>query len=159
AVVARCAFTSALGGRPSAPGPRRSAPGAPNKKPPVASGAAGGGRSASAGTLEEALELPAPDGVLQLADGLGLDLPDPLAGDLEDPADLLERVGVAVAQAVPQLDDLALAVGQGLEHLVGLLLEHLLGGGVDRALGGLVLDEVAEVAVLALADRAVEADR
>ena len=53
----------------------------------------------------------------------------------------------------------ALAVGQGLEHLVDLLLEHLLGRGVDRALGGLVLDEVAEVAVLALADRAVERDR
>ena len=97
--------------------------------------------------------------MLQLADGLGLDLADALAGDLEDPADLFERVGVAVADAVAQLDDLALAVGQRLEHLLDLVLEHLLRGGADRALGRLVLDEVAEVAVLALADRAVEADR
>jgi hypothetical protein len=64
--------------------------------------------------------------MLQLADGLGLDLPDALAGDLEDAADLFERVGVAVADAVAQLDDLALAVGQRLEHLLDLVLEHLL---------------------------------
>src|SRR3954471_6014905 len=93
--------------------------------------AAGGVGPGLAGTLEEALELSAPDRVLQLADRLGLDLADPLAGDLEDPADLLEGVGVAVAQAVAELDDLALAVGQGLQHLVDLLLEHLLGRRVD----------------------------
>src|SRR3954464_2653523 len=67
-------------------------------------------RPGSAGTLEEPLELPAPDGMLQLADRLGLDLADPLAGDLEDPAHLFEGVGVAVAQAVAELDDLALAI-------------------------------------------------
>jgi hypothetical protein len=42
--------------------------------------------------LEEALELAGPDGVLELADGLGLDLPDALAGDLEDLADFFQRV-------------------------------------------------------------------
>jgi hypothetical protein len=52
------------------------------------------------------------DRVLQLADRLRLDLADALAGDLEDPADLLEGVGVAVADAVAELDDLALAEGQ-----------------------------------------------
>jgi hypothetical protein len=55
--------------------------------------------------------------VLELADGLGLDLADALAGDLEDPADLLERVGVAVADAVAELDDLALAEGQRVEDV------------------------------------------
>ncbi len=60
--------------------------------------------------IQETFQLPGADRVLQLADGLGLDLPDPFAGDLEDPADLFEGVGVAVANAVPQLDDLALAV-------------------------------------------------
>src|SRR5207248_8667790 len=59
-------------------------------------------RPGSAGTLEEPLELPAPDGMLQLSDRLGLDLADPLAGDLEDPAHLFEGVGVAVAQAVAE---------------------------------------------------------
>src|SRR5205823_2111659 len=36
---------------------------------------------------------------------------------------------------------------------------HFLGGGADRRFGAVILDEVAEVAVFALADRAVEADR
>jgi len=38
--------------------------------------------------------------VLQLAHRLGLDLPDPFAGDREDLADLFQRVGVAVGQPV-----------------------------------------------------------
>src|SRR5262249_37073424 len=131
--------------------------GRPTKKNPGRLGVRGlVGRSARA--LEEALELSAPHGVLELADGLGLDLADAFARHLEDAADLLEGVGVAVAEAVAELYDLALAVGQGLQDLVDLLLEHLLGGGVDRALGRLVLDEVAEVAVLALADGPVQRD-
>src|SRR5262249_49182649 len=109
--------------------------------------------------VEEALELPAANGMLQLADGLGLDLPDALARDLEDPADLLQRVSVAVAQAVAELDDLTLPVRQGLEHLVDLVLEHLLGGRLHWRLGGVILDEIAEVAVLALANRPIKADR
>src|SRR5688500_12062466 len=63
-------------------------------------------------TVQNPLELPAPHRVLQLADGFGLDLADAFPGDLEDAADLFQRVGVAVAQAVSQLDDLPLAVGQ-----------------------------------------------
>ena len=58
--------------------------------------------------------------MLELSDGFGFDLSDALAGDFEDAADLFERVGVAVADAVTQsrrgrltvLDDLALAVRQ-----------------------------------------------
>src|SRR4051794_19575751 len=109
--------------------------------------------------VEEAFEVPAADGVLQLPDRLRLDLANPLAGHLEDPADLFERVGVAVAQAVAELDDLALAVRQRLEDAVDLVLEHLLRRRVDRRLDAVVLDEVAEVAVLALADGPIEADR
>src|SRR5437868_14364066 len=67
-------------------------------------------------SLEEALELPRPDRMLQLPDRLRLDLADALARHLEDPADLLQRVGVAGADPVAQLDDLALAERQGLEH-------------------------------------------
>src|ERR1035437_2835314 len=108
--------------------------------------------------LQEPLELAGADGVLELANGLGLHLADALARDLEDPPDLLQRVGVAVADAVAELDDLALAVGEGLEHFLDAVLEHLGAGGLDGVLGRLVLDEVAEVAVLALADGPVEAD-
>ncbi len=100
----------------------------------------------------------AADGVLKLADGFGFDLADALAGDLEDAADFFEGVGVAVADAVAELDDLALAVGQRLEHLLDFVLEHLLGGDFDGVVGLLVLDEVAEVAVFRFADRAVEGD-
>jgi len=70
-----------------------------------------------------------------------------------------ERVRVPVAQPVPQLDDLALAVRQRLQDVLDLVLEHLVGRRVHRGLDRVVLDEVAEVAVLALPDRAVEADR
>ena len=55
------------------------------------------------GLVQESLELPGADGVLELADGLGLDLADALAGDLEDPPDLLQGVGVAVTYAVAEL--------------------------------------------------------
>src|SRR5207302_2450800 len=120
----------------------------PTKKPPDARGVRGLAWE-STRAFEEPLELSASHRMLEFPDGLGLDLADPLARDLEDPADLLEGVGVAVPEPVAELDDLALAIGQGLEDLVDLLLEHLLGGGVDRALGGFILDEVAEVAVLA----------
>ena len=51
------------------------------------------------GTVDEALEFAGTDGVLEFADGLGFDLPDTLAGDFEDPADLFERVSVAVTDA------------------------------------------------------------
>src|SRR5262249_41556870 len=114
--------------------------------------------SASQPAVEEALELAAADGMLQLAYGLGLDLADPLARHLEDAAHLLQRVGVAVAETVTQLDDLPLAVGQRLQHLLDLVLEHLLRRGLHRRFGRVVLDEVAEIAVLAFADRPIQAD-
>ena len=62
--------------------------------------------------IEEAFELAAANRVLQFANRLCLDLADALAGDLEDSADFLERVCVAVADAVTQFDNFAFAVGQ-----------------------------------------------
>src|SRR5215475_12162197 len=92
---------------PEAPGPWG---GRPTKKNPGRSSVRGlAGRSARA--FEESFELSAPHGVLELADGLGLDLADAFARHLEDAADLLKGVGVAVAEAVAELDDLAFAVG------------------------------------------------
>ena len=63
--------------------------------------------------VEEARQLARPDRVAELADRLGLDLTDALAGHAEGQAHLLEGVGVAVTDAVPELDDLALAEGEG----------------------------------------------
>src|ERR1043166_6783068 len=125
------------------------------KKPPAFWPAVGCSRLslAVAEAVEEALQLPAADGMLQLADCLPLDLPHPFARHLEDTAYLFERVGVTIPEAVAELDDLALAVGQRLEDVVDLVLEHLLGRGADGRFSPVVLDEVAEVAVLAFADR------
>src|SRR5580704_3268853 len=97
--------------------------------------------------------------MLQLADRLGFDLADPLAGDFEDAAHLFQGVGVAVSEAVTQFDDFPLAISERLEDNVDLVLEHLLRGRVDRAVAPFVLDKVAEIAVLALADGPIEADR
>src|SRR5262249_59779984 len=71
--------------------------------------------------VEEALELATSHRMLELAYRLGFDLADAFAGHLEDAAHFFQRVRVAVAQAVPQFNDLALAVRQGFQHLVNLV--------------------------------------
>ena len=63
---------------------------------------------------------------------------------------------MAVLQAEAQADDLALALGQAVEHLRQLLLQHAERGGVGRHHGGVVLDEVAQLGVLLLADGRLE---
>src|SRR5437660_3195731 len=50
---------------------------------------------------------------LELLERVVLDLPDPLTGDVERAADLLERVGPLAGQPEAHLDHLALALGQG----------------------------------------------
>src|SRR5574341_567091 len=87
--------------------------------------------------LEEAPELLGARRMPELAERLGFDLTDTLPGDREVLADLLQR-------------------RQRVQHLVGLLTQ----GEADHALDGrahlLVLDEVAQMAVLLLADGRLE---
>ena len=71
----------------------------------------------------KALSLRLRDGVTQLAQGLGFDLADALAGDLEGLADLFERVLGAVFEAEAHLDDALFARSQGAEDLRGVLLQ------------------------------------
>src|SRR2546422_7918258 len=110
-------------------------------------------------SLQERLQLPAAGRVAQLAERLRLDLPDALAGDREALAHFLERVLAAVADAKPHLDHLLLAGRQRLEDGLGLLLQIQ----VDDSLGGrhdlTILDEVAEMRILLLANRRLERDR
>src|SRR6188508_195980 len=61
-------------------------------------------------------------GVAKLAQGLGLDLADALAGDAELAADFLEGPVLAIAEAEAELDDLALAVRKLAQRLRDLLL-------------------------------------
>src|SRR6201995_1601417 len=95
----------------------------------------------------------------QLAERLGLDLTDALAGDREALADFLERVLAAVADAEAHLDDLLLARRQRLQHRLGLFLQievdHRFGRRHDLA----ILDEVAKMRIFLLADRGLERNR
>src|ERR687898_1337688 len=96
---------------------------------------------------------------LKLLERLVLDLADALAGDVEGPADLVERARVLAAQAVAQLEHAALAVGQVLERLAQRLLGEDLGGALVRRLGPLVGDELAELGLLLVAHGLLERDR
>src|SRR5436305_12415671 len=56
---------------------------------------------------KEAFQFSRPHRMLKLADRLRLHLPDALAGDFEYSPDFFQRVRVAVAYAVAELDNLA----------------------------------------------------
>src|SRR5438552_2763924 len=94
----------------------------------------------------------------QLAQRLGLDLADPLAGHPELPADLLQRPGTAVIEPESQLQHLALARRERLQHVLQLLLQHGKRRRFGRREGVLVLDEVAKVAVFLFADGRLQRD-
>src|SRR6201999_3944682 len=96
---------------------------------------------------------------LELLQRLVLDLADALARDVERPPDLVERARVLAAEAVAQLEDAALAVGEVLQRLAQRLLGQDLGGALVRRLGALVGDELAELRLLLVADRLLERDR
>src|SRR5262245_36681350 len=110
-------------------------------------------------TRKESFQLSGSYRMLKLTNRFRFHLTHAFARHFEDAPDFLERVGVAVADAVAQLDDLALAVRQGLEHLLDLVLEHLLGSALYRIFRPFVFDEIAEVAVFRLTHRAVQRNR
>jgi hypothetical protein len=68
----------------------------------------------------------------ELAEGLGFDLADAFARDVELLADFLERAGPTVLQPEPELQHAPFPAGQRVEHGLHLLLEQLVG----RGLGG-----------------------
>ena len=68
----------------------------------------------------------------------------------------LQRVGVAVTEAVPQLDDSLLAIGQAVQDGVELLLQQQERGRVNRHHRVGVLDEGAEVGVFLATDRRLQ---
>src|SRR5713101_5132104 len=108
--------------------------------------------------LQEAPELLRARRVPELAQRLGLDLPDPFAGDREVLPDFLQRVLATVGEAEPEPQHLLLARREGVEDLVRLLPEREADDRLDGRDDLLVLDEVAQVAVLLLADRRLQRD-
>src|SRR5215210_3504054 len=95
--------------------------------------------------VQEASELPAPRGMLQLAQGLRLDLADALAGHRELLADLLEGVVGVHADAEAHAQHALLARGQRCENARRGLTKIALDRRVDGQDRVLVLDEVAEM--------------
>ena len=83
--------------------------------------------------------------MLQLANCLRLHLAHALARDLEDATDFLKRVGVPVANSVAQLENLTLAIGQRLKHIVDALTKHVARRRIGWTCLTLVFDEIAEV--------------
>src|SRR5262245_43268696 len=78
------------------------------------------------GPIEKADQVLGVRRLLQLADGLGLDLANPLAGDREDLPDLFQRVGISVDQPIAKSQNLPLAMIESVQHVGQPGLEQLL---------------------------------
>src|SRR5262245_33518341 len=109
--------------------------------------------------IEEAPEYPWSARVLELPQRLRLDLTDALAGHRELMADLLQRVVGAYANAKAHAQHAFLARGEGGEHSGRGLAQVRLDRGVDRQHRVLVLNEIAEVRILLVANWGFERDR
>ena len=103
--------------------------------------------------VDETAERIGAAGVAQFAQGLGFDLADTLAGDVELFADLFEGVVGVHADAETHAQDLGLAGGQAFEDLCRDLAQTLDRRGVGRGDDVGVFDEVAEMRVFVVADR------
>src|SRR3954469_4395760 len=95
----------------------------------------------------------------ELLQRLVLDLPDPLAGDAEDAADLVERPRLLAVQAVAQLQHAPLPLAQHPERTHERLVAERLVRDLVRQRRRLVVEEVAELRLLLVADRLFERDR
>src|SRR5580765_8098467 len=93
--------------------------------------------------LQEAPELLGARGMAELAQRLGLDLPDALASDREVLADLLQRVLAAVREAEAQAQHLLFSRREGVQDAVRLLPQAQPDHALHRRADLLVLDEVA----------------
>src|SRR5262245_59512597 len=112
-------------------------------------------RSASAGSaFVEAAEEPGTRRMAELTQRLRLDLPDALARHREAHAHLLEGEVAALVDAEAQTQHLLLAGGERAQHPLGLAVEVAGGHPLDGRRQRLVLDEIAQLIVLFVADRA-----
>src|SRR4051794_40463737 len=96
---------------------------------------------------------------LELLERVVLDLADALARDSERAADLLQGARLLAGQPEAHLDHLALALRQRVQSPEHVLLAQVLERRLERRLGRVVLDEVAQLGVLLLADRLLQRHR
>src|SRR6266508_3096587 len=97
-------------------------------------------------------ELPSPGRMAELGERPRLDLADPLTGDAELPPDLLERPGLPVSQAEPELEDPPLPGRQRLKDGGDVIPHHAGGRGFGRGDSPAVLDEGSQPILIFLAD-------
>ena len=98
-------------------------------------------------------------GVANLAQCLCFNLADTFAGDVELLANFLQRVRLSILQPETKADDLLLARGQCVQHFLQLFAHHGVGRHLRRRGRVLILDEVAQMAVLFLANRGFQRHR
>src|SRR3954463_9268982 len=91
-------------------------------------------------------------------EGLALELPDPLAGQVELVADRLERPGLAF-EAEAKLQDAAFPLRKGVECPPDALAPQRLFGLVERISSLAVGEQVAQLALVVRADRLVQRHR
>src|SRR5690606_37697295 len=95
----------------------------------------------------------------EFPESLGLNLPDALPGDPEFASYFFKRPGLAVVKPEAEPQNPLFPLVERIEHLFNLLLEHHKGRSLCRRQGILVFNEVAEMAVLFLADRSLQRHR
>src|SRR5690606_40008252 len=96
--------------------------------------------------------------MLELAQRLGFDLTDALAGHRELLADFLQRVVRVHADTEPHPQHALFTRGEGRENPRRAVAQIVQNGRIYRLHRILILDEVAEMAVLLVADRRHEGD-
>src|SRR6185437_2693286 len=109
--------------------------------------------------LHESFEVTGAPGLAQLAQRLGLDLPDALARHRELLSDFFQRVVGLLSDTEAHPQDLLFARRQRRQHLALLLAEVALNRGLYRRGRQLVLDEIAERAFFLVADRSLQRNR
>src|SRR3989338_3948190 len=109
--------------------------------------------------VEERAQVLASRRVAQLAQRLGFDLADPLAGHIELLADFLEGVVGVHVDAEPHAQHLGFAGGEPSQDFAGRFLEAFHRGDVYRRLHAGVFDEVSQVRIFVVTDRRFHGDR
>ena len=101
-------------------------------------------------------QVPAAGRMAQLAQGFGFDLADALARNVKVLSHLFQRMVLPVDQAKAQLQDFTLPVGEHCQGIFHRFAQHLTRRGVHGLQGIFVLDEIPQLAVLFVANRAFE---